>query len=133
MTLKKWVHHEREGEISEKPGRTVNWVQTVENTGAVYSSVCTCIYAPGARAKPAHSHPHGEETVYVIQGRGRAKIGENIYDIEPGSVVFFPQNTPHMIWNGDKEPMHIVCFYAPNEKAVEYEFFEDFDFPEFKG
>jgi len=114
-------------------GRTVYWLQTPETTGGSYSSVCTCVYEPGARAFPAHSHPNGEETVYVLSGTGKVKIGELIAPIEPGSIFLFPQGVPHMVWNTGSEDMHIVCFYAPKADAIEYAFHEDFDFPEFKG
>lgn len=132
MLDKKIATHERDGEAKKFDGRTVYWLQTPETTGGQYSSVCTCVYEPGARAYPAHSHPNGEETVYVLSGTGRVKIGEEIYGIEPGSLFLFPQGIPHMIWNCGREPMHIVCFYAPVPEAVVYEFHEEFDFPEFK-
>jgi quercetin dioxygenase-like cupin family protein len=131
--MTKWVHHEREGEVTQMVGRRVTWVQTNENTGSKYSQVCTCVYEAGARSKPAHAHPDGEETVYVISGCGHAKIGDNLYDIEPGSVIFFPQNVPHMLWNTGDTELSIVCFYAPVEESRGYAFFEDFDFPEFSG
>ena len=130
---KKLVAHERDGEKTVFDGRTVFWIQTPETTGGKYSSVCTCVYDPGARAYPAHSHPDGEETVYVISGAGKVKIGEEIFSIEPGSVFLFPQGVPHMGWNSGGEPMHIVCFYAPVEKATGYAFHEEFDFPEFQN
>ena len=125
-----WVHHERDGEYIEKPGRKIRWVQTTENTGSVYSEVCTCVYAPGGKSKPAHAHPEGEETVYVIAGSGKVKIGDRIYDFEPGSVIFFPQGLPHMVWNTGAEDVHFVCFYAPGERARSYAWYgEEFDFP----
>ena len=67
-----------------------------------------------------------------ITEAARRTYPRNIYDIEPGSIAFFPQGVPHMVWNDNDKSMHLVCFYAPDEKAVGYEFFEDFDFPEFK-
>ena len=125
------VTHDSMGDVKQMDGRTVYWLQTPESTGGQYSSICTCIYDPGARAKPAHSHPHGEETIYVISGTGKAKVGDGIWDIRPGSLVLFPQGVPHMVWNNSEEPLKIVCFYGPKPEAIEYAFHEDFDFPEF--
>lgn len=122
--------HERNGEEKQFDGRVVNWLQTPETTGGRYSSVCTCIYDPGARAYPAHSHQKGEETIFVISGNGKVKIGDEIYSMEPGSLFLFPQGVPHMVWNTSASPMKLVCFYAPAQEAIEYTFHEDFNFPD---
>jgi mannose-6-phosphate isomerase-like protein (cupin superfamily) len=113
-------------------GRDVYWLQTPETTGGKYNSVCTVIYKPGARAKPAHGHDNGEETIFVITGKGKVKIGDDIYDLTPGTAALFPQGVPHMIWNNTDEPLHIVCFYGPEQSAIEYTFYDDYDFDEFK-
>jgi len=131
--VNKLVVHESAGEAKQMPGRLVTWVHKPEITGGKHCSVCVVVYEPGARAKPAHSHPHGEETVYVISGSGKVKIGESVFDIEPGSVLFFPQEVPHMVWNSGSEPLKLSCFYAPDGKAIEYKWFEDYDFDEFKS
>ncbi len=127
------VTNERNGDIKVFEGsRTVNWLQTPESTGGQYCSVCTCTYEPGKRAYPAHSHPAGEETIYVVSGSGKVKIGDEIFPLETGSLALFPQGVPHMVWNNGDVPLKLCCFYAPNQDAIGYEWHEDFDFPEFK-
>jgi mannose-6-phosphate isomerase-like protein (cupin superfamily) len=129
----KIITHEREGAIQQFDGRTVWWLMTPEKSRSQYSSVCTVIYDVNRRAKPAHSHPDGEETVYVISGKGKVKVGDDVTaDIEPGSLIYFPQGVPHMIWNCGGEPMHCVCFYAPAQQSIGTKIHEDFDFPDFK-
>lgn len=124
------VVQEQEEEGIRLEGRTVCWLQKAgHEEGVQFSSICTCVYEPGKFAKPAHSHPGGEETIYVISGKGKVKIGEEIYDLSPGSLAFFPQGVPHMVANTEEEPLHIVCFYAPDGEAVAYKFHEDFSFP----
>lgn len=122
---------EEDCKVQHLPGRDVIWMQTPESTGGKYTSVCTCVYYPGGRAKPAHSHVNGEETVYVISGAGKVKIGDEVFEIKPGSVFLFPQGVPHMVWNNGSLPLHIVCMYAPSPEAISYTYHEDFDFPEF--
>lgn len=85
-----------------------------------------------ARAKPAHAHDNGEETIYIVSGTGKVKVGEEVFELEPGSLVLFPQRVPHMVWNTGAVPLKLVCFYAPQQSALEYTFYEDFDFDEFK-
>lgn len=132
--MKKLVVHEAEKEKTHLEGRDVCWLQKAGTESRIkYSSVCTCIYEPGKHAKPAHAHPDGEETIYVISGKGKVKIGTEIYDLSPGSLAFFPQGVPHMVANTEKEPLHIVCFYAPCKEAVGYQYYEDFSFPGIVG
>ncbi len=125
--------HEKTMFKKQMPGRTVTWVQTPETTGGQYTSVCVTEYEPGARAKPAHAHDNGEETIYVVSGEGKAKVGDGVYDLKQGSVLLFPQGIPHMVWNTGSGTLKLACFYAPQLSAIEYTFYEDFDFDEFKG
>lgn len=124
--------HERDGSMKQLDGRQVYTVQTPESTGGKYSSILLTIYEPGARAKPAHAHDNGEETIYIVSGTGKVKVGEEVFELEPGSLVLFPQRVPHMVWNTGAVPLKLVCFYAPQQSALEYTFYEDFDFDEFK-
>ena len=39
--------------------------------------------------------PDAEEVVIVLSGRGWHRVGDHIYDIGPGDVVFVPRNTAH--------------------------------------
>lgn len=125
------ITHETRGDVKHLEGRDVYWLQLPSHTGSKYSSVCCTVYHPGGRAKPAHSHAKGEETVYIVSGTGKVKIGDEIYDIEPGSLFLFPQGVPHMVWNNGTVPLKLMCFYAPCAEAVEYTFHEEFDFPDF--
>lgn len=125
------VINERDGDHVQLAGRLVNWLQTPEKTGGSYCSVCVVTYDPGARAKPAHAHDNGEETIYVESGSGKVKVGDEVFPLEPGSLVLFPQGVPHMVYNTSDEPLKLVCFYAPVQEAIEYTYYEDFDFDEF--
>lgn len=120
--------NERDGDKKEFEGRQVYWLQTPETTGGKYSSICTVSYDPGAKAKPAHAHDNGEETIFVISGTGKVKVGNEVFDLEPHSLVLFPQGVPHMVWNTGDVPLHLCCFYAPDASAIEYTFYKDFDF-----
>lgn len=113
-------------------GREVCWLMTPKDTGSQYSSACTVQVYPGKRAKPAHAHKNGEEIVYIVSGKGKVLVGDQISEIHPGSIILFPQGVPHMLYNNGSEMLKGICFYAPAENATEYEYYEDVDFPEFK-
>jgi len=39
----------------------------------------------------------GEEFIYVLHGVARLKIGEDIFDLEPGDSAYYLSTTPHLI------------------------------------
>lgn len=123
--------HENDSDIRQLDGRRVYTVQTPDTTGGKYSSTLITIYEPGARAKPAHAHDNGEETIYIVSGTGKVKVGDEVFPLYPGSMVLFPQGVPHMVWNTGNMPLKLACFYAPQQSALDYTFYDDFDFDEF--
>ncbi|MDR1699888.1 MAG: cupin domain-containing protein [Lachnoclostridium sp.] len=96
-----------------------------------YSSICTVEISPNQCVTPAHSHPHEEESVYIITGKGKVLIGEEVLPISPGSLLYFPPGVPHMIMNMENTPMKGICFYASESgEEVIYQYHTDIVFPE---
>lgn len=122
--------HVSKGDVKNLPGRDAIWLQTPETTGGNYTTVSTTFYQPGVKVAPAHSHPYGEETGYVVSGHGKVLIGDQVFEVEPGSVFLFPQGVPHMVWNSGNEVMQLLFVYANGPKASESIPHEDVDFPE---
>jgi len=125
---KKLVVHETDFDSVSLEGRQVVWMMTPETAGTEHASVCVVSVDPGRKAKPGHSHPLGEEIIYIVQGKGKVKIGDYVSDIRPGSLMQFPKGVPHMLFNTGTEQLKGVCFYGPEAVAVGYEYFEDMDF-----
>ena len=49
-----------------------------------------------AVGQPDLQQPHTEDEVYyVISGRGRVTVGEDVRDVQPGSIVFVAAAVPH--------------------------------------
>lgn len=44
---------------------------------------------PGKESFVFHSHERDEEFLYIISGRGRAEIGDEVFDIGPGDFMGF--------------------------------------------
>ncbi len=42
---------------------------------------------PGQAVRPAHSHPNGEEVIYIISGSGRVMVGGEVQDDGDGDAV----------------------------------------------
>jgi quercetin dioxygenase-like cupin family protein len=111
------------------PGRMLRWVVTEENTHAQHCSMCVIEVQPGQTVKPAHSHPHGEEIIYLLSGSGRIWIEGEIGAVTQGCAILFPQGKVHMLQNTSNEVMKVACFFAPATNLDNYKFFEEVEFP----
>jgi quercetin dioxygenase-like cupin family protein len=122
--------HEDDVPAIDLPGRRLSWLVTAERLGAAHCSMCVIRVAPGETVRPAHSHPNGEEVIYVITGSGRVMIEGVVTPVRAGSAVLFPQGRVHMLQNSGSGEMKVACFFAPPSSLDTYRFFEDVDFPE---
>jgi uncharacterized cupin superfamily protein len=92
--------------------------------------MCVIQVQPGQTVRPAHSHPNGEEVIYIVQGSGRVMIDGEVGSVGEGSAVLFPQGSIHMLQNSGDKVMKVACFFAPPSDLSTYRFFEDVQFPE---
>lgn len=42
-----------------------------------------------------HNHPTMWEIYYVLAGKAKYFVGEEVYDVEPGDFIIVPPKTPH--------------------------------------
>lgn len=62
---------------------------------------------------PGYQH-EGEEFVYVLRGRVRIKVGENVNDLETGQSLHFNSSLVHKLRNaGDELCELLVVLYVP--------------------
>jgi uncharacterized cupin superfamily protein len=64
--------------------------------------------APKKEAYVPHAHAQEEEWVYILEGRGRAMVGEESFDVGPGDFLAFPapQVVHHLVNAGKTD---LVC------------------------
>jgi quercetin dioxygenase-like cupin family protein len=123
------ILNEKNIEALDLPGRVLRWVVTAENSGAKNCSMCVIEVQPGETVKPAHSHPNGEEVIYLLSGSGRVWIEGEIGAVEQGCAVLFPQGKVHMLQNTSDKLMKVACFFSPATSLNNYKMFENIDFP----
>ena len=67
--------------------------------------------------EPGGGMPNHTNTVeheqFVIQGRANVGIGNKVYDVKKGDVVFIPKNIPHWYSVKGEEPFEFLCL-VPN-------------------
>jgi len=86
----------------------VRWLVNDVRQGAELVGVGQTIYPACGGTHEHHLHPDAEEVVIVMSGSGWHRVGEKIYKIAPGDVVFVPKNTPHSACCTSDEDMVIL-------------------------
>lgn len=124
------VIHESEVEETKIPGRFIRWIADSKTMQPKHLSSCVIRVIPGETVRPAHSHPEGEELIYIMSGSGEAWVDGRITPIRAGTAVLFEQGSVHMIRNIGDEEMKVVCFFAPPTGLDNYKLYEGLEFAE---
>jgi quercetin dioxygenase-like cupin family protein len=122
--------HEDDAEPLGLAGRELRWLVAPAALQAAHCSACVIRVAPGDKVWPAHSHPNGEEVIYIITGAGRVLVGDDVRPVRAGTTVLFPQGVVHMLHNTGTEEMKVVCFFAPPTGLDNYRMHDGVDFPD---
>jgi uncharacterized cupin superfamily protein len=64
--------------------------QMAKSTGLRRTGVNLARIAPGKESFAYHSHWQEEEWIYVLSGRGIARIDDSEYEVAPGDFMAFP-------------------------------------------
>jgi quercetin dioxygenase-like cupin family protein len=96
----------------EGHNRTVALLLDKDMDGAQNISMGLCII--DARSQiPKHAHEHEEEAMYILRGKGIAKIEDAEYILTEGSVVFCPPKVTHQIVNPNDQKLWFMFMYGP--------------------
>lgn len=72
--------------------------------------------------KPGGGMPLHTNTVeheqYVLAGRARIGIGDQVYEVRQGDVVFIPGGIPHFYENTGDEPFEFLCIIPNKEDKI---------------
>jgi quercetin dioxygenase-like cupin family protein len=81
---------------------------------------------PGMEINP-HSHPF-EQAVYIVQGKVRFHVGDEVLEGGPGSLIRIPPNVEHYAEPFGDEPVLNLDIFAPIREdymhLVDYQEFE---------
>ncbi len=62
---------------------------------------------------PPHVHEGEQEAMFFIAGSGWGRVGDEVYDLKPGVLMFAPAGQEHEIRNTGTEPLRFVWVYSP--------------------
>ncbi|MSQ40079.1 MAG: cupin domain-containing protein [Dehalococcoidia bacterium] len=60
---------------------------------------------------PAHVHPTHEETVVILEGEFRARVGDEERVVRPGDIVLVPQGVRHQLLSVGARPGRILAIF----------------------
>ncbi|MBO3750126.1 cupin domain-containing protein [Streptosporangiaceae bacterium NEAU-GS5] len=101
----------------------VKWLITADTVGSASTVFGITVFPPGARHE-IHRHPHAEETEYIVEGHGIARVGDDDVIMGPGDIVFVPRDDYHGFVNtSETERAVMVWCYggAASLEAAGYE------------
>ena len=78
--------------------------------------------APGRDSTQHHMHDHSEEFLYVLEGRGQARIGDRVVEVGAGDFMGFTHGSePHSLHNPyDSDLVYLMGGERPESDAVHY-------------
>jgi len=107
--------------LQSGPGRDLIFKVTGEDTGGAFDYFIVEVAPRGG--PPLHVHHKQEETIHVLEGRFKVRIGDEIYHIEEGGFAYMPSNIPHAFLNLTDQPGKLIVVYTPGGG---HKFYEEF-------
>ena len=97
----------REVEDEGADGASIRWVIDERPHGAPTYRLRVIEVEPGGHT-PHHDHWFEHEN-YVISGEGEVQIGEKVFEVKAGDVVFVPPHVEHQYRSTGDEPLKFLC------------------------
>jgi quercetin dioxygenase-like cupin family protein len=103
------------------PGRDLIFKVTGEDTGGALDYFIVEVAPKGG--PPLHIHHKQEETIHVLKGEYKIRIGDEIFYCQEGGFAYLPSKVPHAFLNLTDEPGEIIVVYTPGGG---HKFYEEF-------
>lgn len=91
------------------PAKTDNIYNKVLFNDSLASSFCIVI----KNEVKAHKHQYHCEHVYVIEGEGQMKLGNQEFKIKKNDFILIPKNIVHSVKTTSKQPLKVISIQAP--------------------
>ena len=105
--------------LQSGPGRDLIFKVTGEDTGGAFDYFIVEVAPRGG--PPLHVHHKQEETIHVLKGQFKIRIGEEFFYCKEGGFAYLPSKIPHAFLNLTDEPGEIVVVYTPGGGNKFYE------------
>lgn len=101
-----------DGETSSSPlGGTVRFVVRGSDSGGAVTVLE--VANPVGQGPPLHVHVAQDETIHVLDGEVRWRLGDELRLSGPGAYVFIPRGLPHCFQVVGERPARMLITFAP--------------------
>jgi quercetin dioxygenase-like cupin family protein len=97
--------------LQSGPGRDLIFKLSGEETGGAIDYFVVEVAPHGG--PPLHVHHTQLETIHVLSGRFKVRIGDEEFEVEERGFAYLPAGVPHTFLNLTDDPAEIVVVYAP--------------------
>ena len=97
--------------LQSGPGRDLVFKVTGEDTGGAFDYFAVEVGPKGG--PPLHVHHKQEETIQVLTGRFKVRIGDELFELDEGGFAYLPSAVPHAFLNLTDQPGEIIVVYTP--------------------
>src|SRR6185436_16688637 len=105
--------------LQSGPGRDLIFKVTGEDTGGAFDYFIVQVAPHGG--PPLHVHHFQEETIQVLKGRYKIRIGDENFMLNEGGFAYLPSKVPHAFLNLTDEPGEVIVVYTPGGGHKFYE------------
>jgi quercetin dioxygenase-like cupin family protein len=107
--------------LASGPGRDLIFKVTGEQTNGAFDYFIVEVAPLGG--PPLHVHHVQDETIHVLQGRFKIRIGDELFYCDEGDFAYLPKQVPHAFRNLTDQPAEIIVVYTPGGG---HKFYEEF-------
>ena len=84
---------------------------------------------PVGAAVGSHHHLKTEEIYYILEGRGRMRVGDEVREVEAGDAIFIPRRATHTLENSGDDPLRLLLVCGPAYSYEDHRAGEPSDIP----
>ena len=103
------------------PGRDLTFKVTGEDTAGALDFFM--VEVAGGDGPPLHVHHTRDEAIFVLRGRFKVAVGDEMYDCAEGGFVYMPAGLPHTFLNLTDDEGEIIVLYTPGGGHTFYQEF----------
>ena len=105
--------------LQSGPGRDLVFKVTGEETGGAFDYFVVEVAPHGG--PPLHVHHSQEETIHVLKGEFKVRIGAEIFRLKEGGFAYLPSGLPHAFLNLTDQAGEVIVVYTPGGGHKFYE------------
>jgi quercetin dioxygenase-like cupin family protein len=97
--------------LQSGPGRDLIFKVTGEDTGGAFDYFIVEVAPHGG--PPLHVHHTQEETIQVLKGNFKIRVGDETFHCKEGDFAYLPAGLPHAFLNLTDVPAEVLVVYVP--------------------